>query len=164
MKNIINKNPTLWGIILCVLLAALAGLLVKFGFDMKNENAHLREICTAETVGTIVDFYQTGRRTVNERNEVSDTRRSWPIYAYEAGGRTFTVQAARYDQRGELRYRLGESIAVRYAPGDPEKHYLPGEAGNADRAAWLCIGFGVFLLAFCAFAMFKLFTAGGKRI
>jgi hypothetical protein len=164
MRNLINKNPTLSGIILCVLLAAFAGLLVKSGFDMKNENAHLREICTAETIATVVDYHQTGSRSVNDRNEVSDTRRSFPIYEYEAGGRIHTVRSVRYDSKGELRYRLGQKLTVRYVPGDPVKHYLTEEEGSADMAAWLCIGFGVSLLAFCGFGVFRLITAGGRRI
>ena len=164
LVNLIDKKPTMFGIILCVLLAAFGGLLVKFGFDMKSENAHLREICTAETTGTVVEYHQTGQRSVNERNEVSDSRRSWPIYEYDAGGGIHTARSERYDSKGELRYKIGQTLTVRYSPDDPEKHYLTEEEGAADLAAWLCIGFGGLLLAFCGFALFRLITAGGKRI
>ena len=156
LVNLINKNPTLWGVGLCLLLAVFAGWLVKSGIDQKNGNANLHEICTEETKGTVTSYHETGKYSVNDKNEVSDTRQDFPIYEYEAGGRIYTVRSERYDSKGNRRYKLDEKLAVRYAPGSPEKHYLPAEEKDVDKNAWLCIGFGGFLLVFCGFAICKM--------
>ena len=143
-------------ILLCVVLIAFGVWMVKYCIDTRNENAHLREICTEETAGTVVGYHETGKYSVNDKNEVTDTRQDYPIYEYEADGRTYSVQSERYDSKGKLRYKLGERITVRYAPGDPEKHFLPGEVGDVTRNVWIGIGFGVFLILFFGFAIFKL--------
>jgi len=156
-ENSANKNPALWIIILCVALAAIGGWLVKFGIDQKNNNAYLRGICTEETTGTVTGFYETGEYRVDDDDEVHDTRKAFPIYEYQAGGRTYTVQSEVYDSEGKHRYKKDEKIDVFYNPGDPERHYLPGESGDADLTVWLCVGFGGLLLLLGVFAIFKLF-------
>ena len=160
--SLFKKNSALWLVILFVTVAAIGGWLVKFGIDRKNDNAHLREICTEQTTGTVTGFYETGEYRVDynreeNKDEVHDTRKAFPIYEYQAGGRTYTVQSERYDSEGKHRYKKDEKIAVFYAPGDPETHYLPGETGDADLTVRLCIGFGGFLLLLGVFAIFKLF-------
>ena len=142
-------------LLLCVSLVVFGGWLVKLGFDQRDENANLREICTEEVAGTVTGYHRTGERYTDDEGEVQDTRQDYPVYQYEAGGRKYTVQSARYDSKGSLRYKSGEKIAVRFAPGDPEKHYLPSEEGYASRNAWLCVGFGVFLFIFFGFGTYK---------
>ena len=134
-------------------LVAFAVWLVHFGVNQKRMNAHLREVCTVEGVGTVADYVESGRRYVDGDGDVQDSRRAFPVFSYMVGDRSFTHQSERYDSRGERRYEVGQQIAVFHAPDDPEMFYIPTEdaAGNA----WTCIGFGVVLLAFSGFAVVR---------
>jgi len=161
-KKTSKTNPALWMIILCVALSALGVLLIIFGINMMNRNTQLREICTEETTGIIIDYYETGEYKRDIDDEVHDSRRAWPIYEYQADGQTYTVQSDVYDSAGKKRYSINEAITVFYAPNNPEMHYLPGESGSASLAVWLCIGFGGLLLLFSIFAIIKFFILDKK--
>ena len=148
--------------LICLVFAVFGGWAIKYGFDQRSESAYLHEICTEEASGTVIRYYRTGEYKVegdgDGKEKVVDTRQDFPIYEYEAGGNKYSVQSERYDSKGKQRYTIGAKIAVRYAPGDPEKHYLPGEAGDVNRNSWLCIGFGAFILILCGFGIYKSVT------
>ena len=150
------RLKSMWLMILCVfLLAAFAVWLVKSGIEQKSKNAYLREVCTEATTGVVTRYNMSGNYHVDAEGEQHDSRRAFPVFGYTLGDRDYSLQSERYDSRGELRYEVGQEIAVFYAPDDPEKIYIPTE--DSTENAWMCIGFGSALLAFCAFALIRFF-------
>ena len=143
MVDVINKHPTLWGIIFSVILGGVGVLLIKSGIDTKKKNALLRDICTERTTG-IVTTYEG----------------DFPVYEYEAGGQTYTVKS---DRRG-MGYKRGQKLSVCYAPDEPEQHYLSGETRAEDKGFWRLAVFGGFLSVFSLGAIIFLIIKGGKQI
>jgi hypothetical protein len=74
-----------------------------------------------------------------------DHKTPWVAYAYDAGGREF-------DGRSRLRLsdwqslHTGDSLDVRYVPGDPARHIALHEEANVV-PSWLPVVAGIFLAA-----------------
>ena len=164
LVSLINKNPTVSGIVVSLILAAFGVWCLVSCIGSLNTNAHLREICTAETAGTVTDYHRTGDIWDDSDGEEHDNRQDYPIYEYQAGGRTYIVQSTRPDLKGKWRYEIGAEFTLRYNPADPEQHYLPGESGYNKLNAWLGIGFGGLLSALAVFVFIRMVTKGGTPV
>ena len=150
----INDHPIVWGSVLCLLLGAFAGWLVKSGIEQKKDNTHRREVCTERVRGVVSGYDESGSYGVDSDGDRYDNRQAFPIFKYVAGGQIYIRQSKRYDTHGKRRYNIGQSLTVFHAPGDPEKIYIPTE--DDEENARLCIGFGGALLALCAFGAIRL--------
>ena len=142
------------GVVSCLLLGAFSGWLVKFGIDQRKDNAFRRKVCTEGVTGVVSDYRLSGTDHVSA--DGTSSGRYFPVFKYSAEGKIYTTQSERYDTNGKRRYRIGQTLAVFHAPDDPEKVYIPKEGEGSEENAWLCIGFGGALLAFCAFAVVRL--------
>ena len=149
-----------------VILGAFGALLLGYGIKSKKKSAFLRKTCTEETEGTVTGYHTRGEieilRGKRGRRRYMDSRADSPIYEYEADGRTYTVESESRDYKGKWRYEQGQKIAVRYAPGDPARYYIPGETKRNDTGVRNLVIFGGFLLVLAVAVTIKLLIDGPK--
>ena len=163
LTNLINKNPTVSGIILAVVLIGIGAALILTGFSLKHENAYMREF-GVETVGTVTD-YQIIDITESDDEEddyvsVVETR-YYAILEYQAEGKTYTWKSTNYS-KDKKSYDIGDAVPLIYAPDDPEKVFLPDE--YTDSSVLFCFIFGGLLSVFGVFVFAFMVIKGGKKI
>ena len=162
LKKLINKNPTVSGIILAVILIGIGAALIFAGVNMKNENAYMREF-GVETVGIVVDYdiYVIESEDEEDGSITVDETRYYAILEYQAEGKTYTWKSTNYS-KDKKPYAIGDTVPLIYAPDDPGNVFLPDEYTNSS--VLFCFIFGGLLAAFGVFAFAFMVIKGGKRI
>ena len=162
LKNLINKNPTVSGIILAVVLIGIGVALIFAGVNMKHENAYMREF-GVETVGIVVDYdiYVVESEDEEDGTITVDETRYYAILEYQAEGKTYTWKSTNYT-KDKKSYEIGDTVPLIYAPDDPENVFLPDEYTNSS--VLFCFIFGGLLAAFGVFVFVFMVVKGGKKI
>jgi hypothetical protein len=149
--DVVNKNPTKWMKILSLALIAFGALFLVMGINQQRELKRLESVCTEQADCVIA-------RYVDESSD--DRPRYYPVYEYEAGGRTYAQQSEKY--RGDDRPREGSKLALYYNPENPDDYYVPDEKGGGNNMG-LIIFAGV-LLGLGALMLLRAFKTGGKKV
>ena len=163
LKNLINKNPTVSGMILSIILAGIGVALILTGFRLKHENTYMREF-GVQTIGVVTDY----RIDVVESNDdeeddrsVVETRYYYAIFEYQVNGQTYTWESTNYT-KDKKPYAIGDTVPLIYAPDDPENVFLPDEYTNSS--VLFCFIFGGLLAASGVFVFVFMVVKGGKKI
>ena len=162
LKNLINKNPTVSGIILAVILIGIGVALIFTGFSLKHENAYMRKF-GVETVGSVIDYdiYVIESEDEEDGAITVDETRYYAILEYQAEGKTYTWKSTNYS-KDKKPYEIGDTVPLIYASDDPENVFLPDE--YTDSSVLFCFIFGGLLSVFGVFVCAFMVIKGGKRI
>jgi len=122
-------------------LAFFGILFIAFGSLFFAFQAGEAKRCTQEATATLVEYAE-------ETSKDSDGHYStsyFPIVSYKAGGKTITTQDN--SGSGAQPYEIGEKIAIKYDPDNPESFLIVGD-NSAVKAGLIGVVIGVALIIF----------------
>ena len=121
------------------ILFIMVGLvLVGIGGFFWWHDKNLRQECTAQTAGVVID---EGHSIKNKNGRRADKYR--PTFAYSVEGVEYTKQTN--TEHGARRFSEGQSVTVFYDPSKPQRYYILEEGGPGS-LVWIPVILGVLFL------------------
>jgi hypothetical protein len=87
-----------------------------------RERKYLLQVCTVETKGTVVDVEITGSIKKDEEGDEIDRRSFYPVFEYEAGGKTYRQRSSNSLITDEYN-KLSRVVNIWYNPGNHDEYY-----------------------------------------
>lgn len=107
------------------LLFLLVGFVfVVVGIIAMIQSDGLKERCTEETIGTVVEVIR--ERNSNTSNRTSNSYTYFPVIEYQVGDRTVS-QKSQFGQNPP-KYKVGEQLEICYNPNDIEEYIIKGDS------------------------------------
>ena len=132
-------------LLITIFLSVFCGIGVIFlmvAWIIASVMADRKKNCTAKAVGTVADLVRSTKYYDSEHS----IRGFHPLVQYTtAKGETMSIVSA--VSTSPPKYRIGDTVHVKYDPNKPEKFYIDGDNTiNIVKIVFLCVGLGLIVL------------------
>ena len=147
-KSILRRQLIVeaFGLLICV----IGYMFLQAGLKAKSHEEELREVCTSETIGTLIDTTRTESRS----RDHSKRTHYYGVYEYTVYGVSYTYNG----KKGYTSPTVSEEIEIMYFPEDPSICVTDESGTNGfilTSIAFIVSGVGISLWALKCFASLK---------